>query len=145
MVAAAVIAYLNYDADAVYEWMSGDIRFGAPPPASCNLHTEACTSTMGDGTVLTLEIAPRNPIPVMTKLRFTLKGEMPAHKTLKFEIFGMNMNMGRYSYTFEKESDGVYTTQGVIPSCTGPMQWRANIISDTTNGRQGAYYIFSTE
>ncbi|MHC3995631.1 hypothetical protein ACXWTF_12470 [Thiomicrolovo sp. ZZH C-3] len=137
-----VFAYLAYDADVIYEWLSGDVKFGKTAQG-CDLHTGACTATMGDGTPVTFAITPR-PIPVMEKLQLHLSTPH-LYKTLKVEIYGLNMNMGRYSYTLTRGTDGNYSGEGMIPTCTGRMDWRANIIAEEPTARIGTYFTFSTE
>ncbi|WP_345969546.1 hypothetical protein WCX72_09420 [Sulfurimonas sp. HSL1-6] len=137
-----VFAYLAYDADVIYKWLSGDVQFGTTAK-ECDLQTGACTATMGDGTPVTFAITPR-PIPVMQKIQLHLSTPH-AYKTLKVEIYGLNMNMGRYSYTLTRTSDGNYSGEGMIPTCTGRMDWRANIIAEEPTKRIGAYFTFSTE
>lgn len=143
IVVLAVFAYLAYDADAIYEWMSGDIVFGAPP-AECDLHTQACEGTLGDGTVVTFSMSPR-PIPVMEKLQLAIEGKDIPYKTLEVEIYGLNMNMGRYQYTLVPDANGTYRGEGMIPSCVGLMEWRANIIAEAPTARYGTYFTFETE
>jgi hypothetical protein len=137
-----VFAYLAYDADAIYRWLSGDIHFGTPAQG-CDLHAGPCTATMGDGTPVTFAISP-HPIPVMQKLQLQVSTPRDYDK-LKVEIYGLNMNMGRYSYTLTRTADGNYSGEGMIPSCVGRMDWRANIIAEMPTKRIGAYFTFSTE
>ncbi|WP_345987330.1 hypothetical protein WCX18_09355 [Sulfurimonas sp. HSL1-2] len=137
-----VFAYLAYDADVIYEWLSGDVKFGTPAQ-ECDLHAGACTATMGDGTPVTFAMSPR-PIPVMQKLQLHLATE-GRYDTLKVEIYGLNMNMGRYNYTLTRTSDGNYSGEGMIPACSGRMDWRANIIAEEPTRRIGTYFTFSTE
>jgi len=137
-----VFAYLAYDADAIYRWLSGDIQFGTTAQ-QCDLHKTPCTATMGDGTPVTFAITPR-PIPVMEKLQLHLSSPRD-YKTLKVEIYGLNMNMGRYSYTLTRGADGNYSGEGMIPTCSGRMDWRANIIAEEPTRRIGTYFTFSTE
>jgi len=137
-----IFAYLAYDADAIYEWLSGDIEFGTTA-RECDLHTGPCTAVMGDGTAVTFAITPR-PIPVMQKLQLHLSSPK-AYDTLKVEIYGLNMNMGRYNYTLTRGADGNYSGEGMIPSCVGQMDWRANIIAELPTKRIGTYFTFSTE
>lgn len=143
VVAALTVGYLAWDADAIYEWLSGDVEFGTTAP-DCDLHKEACTATLADGTPVTLSITPR-PIPVMKKLKFAVTADGLDRETLKGEMYGMNMNMGRYNYTLKRDSDGIYRGEGLIPSCVAAMQWRLNIIAESPTHRVGTYYIFTTE
>jgi hypothetical protein len=143
IVMLAVFAYLAYDADAVYEWLSGDIVFGAPP-VPCDLQTQACEGTLGDGTAVTFAILPR-PIPVMEKLQLSVRGDNIPYRTLEVEIYGLNMNMGRYKYTLSPDVNGTYRSEGMIPSCVGEMQWRANIIAEAPTARYGTFFTFTTE
>lgn len=142
VVVLLVFAYLAYDADVIYEWLSGDVIFGETAQ-ECDLHQGACSATMGDGTPITFAITPR-PIPVMQKLRLHVSTPHD-YKELKIEIYGLNMNMGRYSYTLTRTADGNYSSEGMIPSCVGQMDWRANIIAESPTKRIGTYFTFSTE
>jgi hypothetical protein len=141
--AVLVIGYLAWDADAMYEWLSGDVTFGATAP-DCDLHKEACTGTLEDGTPITFSITPK-PIPVMEKLQFKVKADAIERDTLKIEMYGINMNMGRYSYTLKRDAEGAYVGEGMIPSCIANMQWRANIIDESPTKRTGTYFTFITE
>ena len=143
-VALVVIGYLAWDADAIYEWLSGDIVFGAPAEASCDLNKEPCRAALPDGTPVTLSISPR-PIPVMRKLQFEMRADALKSDTVKLEMYGLNMNMGRYTYTLARGADGTFRGEGMIPSCVGQMQWRANIIAETPMERVGTYFTFTTE
>jgi hypothetical protein len=143
VVAVLVLGYLAWDADAIYEWLSGDVEFGTTA-LGCDLHKEACTATLKDGTPVTLSIAPR-PIPVMEKLRFAVTADALKQDRLKVEMYGLNMNMGRYSYTLRRDANGTYRGEGMIPSCVGEMQWRANIIAELPTKRIGTYFTFTTE
>jgi hypothetical protein len=143
VVAVLVIGYLAWDADAIYEWLSGDIEFGTTA-RGCDLHEAACTATLGDGTPVTLSITPR-PIPVMEKLRFAVTADSLKQDRLKVEMYGLNMNMGRYSYTLRRDANGTYRGEGMIPSCVAAMQWRANIIAESPTKRIGTYFTFTTE
>ena len=138
-----VFAYLAYDADAIYRWLSGDVHFGATAPQECDLHAGPCTATMGDGTPVTFAISP-HPIPVMQQLQLHVSSPRD-YKTLNVEIYGLNMNMGRYSYPLKRTADGNYSGEGMIPSCSGRMDWRANVIAEMPTKRIGAYFTFSTE
>lgn len=142
VVALLVVGYLAWDSDAIYEWLSGDIEFTAPTQP-CDLHKEACNATL-DGTPVTFSITPR-PVPVMQKLHFSVTAPGLPGSELKVELYGLNMNMGRYSYTLERQSDGIYRGEGMIPSCVGAMQWRANLISESATRRVGTYFTFMTE
>lgn len=137
-----LFAYLAYDADAIYRWLSGDVRFGSTPK-TCDLHAGPCTATMGDGTPITFAVTP-HPIPVMQKLRLHVSTSRD-YDALKVEIYGLNMNMGRYSYPLTRTSEGHYSAEGMIPSCSGQMKWRANIIAELPTRRIGTYFTFSTE
>ena len=143
-VAIVVIGYLAWDADAVYEWLSGDILFGTPAEAACDLNQETCSAALPDGTPVTLSISPR-PIPVMQKLQFEIAAKSLESESLKLEMYGLNMNMGRYTYTLVRDANGTYRGDGMIPSCVGQMQWRANIIAETPMQRVGTYFTFTTE
>lgn len=138
-----VIGYLAWDADAIYEWLSGDVVFGTTA-SDCDLHQEACTATLEDGSPVTFSITPR-PIPVMEKLRFRVEADSIERDTLKIEMYGLNMNMGRYSYTLKRDADGAFVGDGMIPSCIADMQWRANIIDESPTKRSGTYFTFMTE
>ena len=92
---------LAYDADVIYRWLSGDVQFGKSAQG-CDLHAGPCTATMGDGTPITLTISP-HPIPIMQKLQL-LVASPRNYKTLKIEIYGLNMNMGRYTYALTREA-----------------------------------------
>lgn len=137
-----VVGYLAWDSDALYEWLSGDIEFTAPA-APCDLHKDACRATL-DGHEVSFAITPR-PVPVMKKLHFSVKGEGLEYDALKVEFYGLNMNMGRYNYTLERQSDGSYRGEGMIPSCVGAMQWRANLIAESATRRVGTYFTLMTE
>lgn len=143
VIVLAVFAYLAYDADAVYEWLSGDIVFGEAP-AACDLHSQACEGTLGDGTKVTFSMSPR-PIPVMQKIELMVQGDTIPYQTLEVEIYGLNMNMGRYRYTLTPDANGTYRGEGMIPSCVGLMAWRANIIAEAPAARYGTYFTFETE
>ncbi len=143
IVAVIVFGYLAWDADALYAWMSGDVEFVAPV-SECDLHQETCEASLIDGTLLSLSITPR-PIPVMEKLLFTVKADHLKHDTLKLEMYGLNMNMGRYTYMLKRDENGTYTGEGMIPSCVEKMQWRTNIIAESPTKRIGTYFTFKTE
>ena len=143
VVAALALGYLAWDADAIYEWLSGDIEFGTAAEG-CDLHRGECMATLGDGTPVTLSITPR-PIPVMEKLQFAVKADGLKQDQLKVEMYGLNMNMGRYSYTLKRDADGTYRGEGMIPSCVAAMQWRANLIAESPTKRIGTYFTFTTE
>lgn len=143
-VAALVVGYLAWDADAIYELLSGDVVFGTPMSSSCNLHLESCAAVMGDGSPVTLSISP-HPIPVMQKLTLQVDSRGLDHKELLLEIYGLNMNMGRHSYRLKQTGDGHYEGEGMIPSCIAGMNWRANLIAESPTKRVGTYFTFSIE
>lgn len=142
-VALLAIGYLAWDADTLYEWLSGDVEYGIRA-GNCDLHSGPCTAMLPDGTPLTFAVTPR-PIPVMEKLRLTVTAPSLSQKTLTAEIYGLNMNMGRYRYSLQRDANGTYRGEGMIPSCIGMMHWRANIIAESPTKRVGTYFTFRTE
>jgi len=143
VVAVMVVGYLAWDADTIYEWLSGDVQFGTTAPA-CDLHKGSCTASLPDGTPLTFAVTPR-PIPVMEKLQLAVTADSLKQEQIKVELYGLNMNMGRYSYTLQRDAAGTYRGEGMIPSCVGAMQWRANVIAESPTQRVGTYFTFETE
>ena len=138
----AAVVYLLWDPDAMYEWMSGDVAFTPPPP--CDLHTSDCNATLGDGRPVRFGITPR-PVPVMTPLALTLVDHGLDRDELSVQIYGLNMNMGRYEYPLRRDENGTFRGKGMIPSCVGQMQWRINVIADYPTHRVGTYFTLTTE
>jgi len=138
------LAYLNYDSDALYRWLGGEIRFNQAE-AACSLHESECSGTFPSGGQIALSITPR-PLSVMEPLNFELKTTGVHALELEAELYGLSMNMGRYHYPLKKTADGIYRAHNaMIPSCVGPMKWRLNIIKKGALEREGVFFTFRTE
>ncbi len=138
----AALIYFAWDADKLYELLNGDVVF-TPSEQPCELHDAPCLATLPDGTELSFSITPR-PVTAMQTLTLTVEAKGLDAQKLRVDIYGTEMNMGRYTYTLEKSKEGLYTGHGMIPSCVPNMEWRSDVIIEEPGRRYGTYFTFTT-
>lgn len=138
-----VAMYVLIDASDVYSWWVGDTKF-VTLTEPCNLHDEACSVTLKDGTKLTFEISPKD-IPLMKPLHFKVTSThvLPS---IQLKLFATNMNMGFHTITLKSSNEGLYEGEGSLPTCMlGGMIWQADIILNTPSKSLGALFTFQTD
>jgi hypothetical protein len=144
VVGLLAFAYMAWDADTLYKWLSGDVLYADQSDETCNLNQQTCKTTFGDGTPIAFSI-DKHPVVAMKPLVFRVEAPTKTTDTLEVEIYGLSMNMGRYTYTLKHQGEGKYEGKGVIPACTSDMLWRINIIEEHPTKRIGAYYKLQME
>jgi hypothetical protein len=136
-------AYILIDSDDVYRWWIGDTHF-AQVTNDCDLHMSACEVTLKDGTLLTLDIEPKE-IPLMKPLHFKVTSSIDL-PSLEIKLFATNMNMGLHTIKLTHTSQNTYEGEGMLPTCImGNMIWQANVILNQTSRSQGAIFTFKTD
>ena len=80
----------------------------------------------------------------MTPLHFTLQLAGTETETATMEVYGINMDMGRYPITLKPAGAGRFEGTGILPTCTGLMTWQAEVILEG-NPPRGGRYRFTTE
>lgn len=138
-----VAGYLFLDSERLYEWVLGEVEYSYAPE-NCNLKVAPCEARFPDGSKVVLSISPKE-IPVMQPLQYRVESTDLQTDSLKLEIFGTNMNMGLYGATLSKHENGVYQGKGMLPTCTGKMFWRANLIKEGRASHQGIAFKFETD
>lgn len=143
-VAAALLlggVFLFWDSARVAHFFRDEVAF-ADAPETCMLNDGPCTALFPSGGEATLSAAPA-PLRAMTPLRFTLRLAGIETEKATLEIYGINMDMGRYPVTLKPAGDRLFEGTGILPTCTGPMTWQAEAILEGT--ALGGRFRFTTE
>jgi len=115
---------------------------GEANPA-CRLNERACVMKTPLGVVL-LQIQPR-PIPVMKPLQISLTTDVAQIKSIKAEISGLNMEMGKLPFNLPKASAQEYKGNAMLPICTeSRMHWLFKIQIETQDGLINIPFQFYT-
>ncbi len=138
-----IIAYFTIDSSDIYRWYVGNTNF-VKQDKSCDLHKEACSIELKDGSIITLDITPK-PIPLMKPIRLHVETQNIDINSLKLKVFATNMNMGLIEKSLKKLRKGSYEVNITLPSCiVGGMIWDVNIIANKPTKSLGAVFEFQT-
>ncbi|MFK5882249.1 MAG: hypothetical protein QM482_08530 [Sulfurospirillum sp.] len=138
-----VVAYFLIDSSDIYRWYVGDTNF-VKQDKSCDLHKKACSITLGDGSVITLDITPR-PIPLMKPIRIHITTKNINLDKLDLKVFATNMNMGLIEKSLKRVKKDTYEGEITLPMCiVGNMIWDVNIIANEPSSSLGAVFEFQT-
>jgi len=117
-----------------------------PAPTACNLHAGPCSTALGEGERLTLEIAvdgkirPLAPLP----LDVAIDGVAASRVSISFE--GVDMDMGLNRFALGAGEAGHFHGQGQLGICTNDtMTWRAKVTFDSPRGRLGSWFDIDVE
>ena len=143
LVLSLVCAYFLIDSSDIYRWYVGNTNF-AKQEKNCDLHKEACSVTLQDGSNITLSIEPK-PIPLMKPIELTVKTKDINLDKLDLKVFATNMNMGLIEKSLKKVNKNRYEGKITLPTCiVGNMIWNVNIIANKPTKSLGATFEFQT-
>ncbi len=138
-----IVAYFLIDSSDIYRWYVGNTNF-AKQDKSCDLHKEACSVTLKDGSIVTLSITPR-PIPLMKPIKLLVTTKDINLDKLELKVFATNMNMGLIEKPIKKVKKDTYKAEITLPTCiVGNMIWDVNIIANKPSKSVGAVFEFQT-
>lgn len=141
---AIVIAYFLVDYNNLYQSFKGEAKF-VIQDKNCNLHKNACTIKIQDGTIFELSVEPKT-IALMKPLKFSVKSNNAHLENLHLNIYAINMFMGEFTLPLKNLGNGIYEAKGTLPTCpTGDMQWNADIRVDKLDKTIGARFQFKTD
>jgi len=144
LVVVIVIGYFFIDFNSFYQSFKGKADF-ITQEKTCDLHHTSCKITIQDGTTFELEITPKT-IPLMEKMRFTLKSNNPDLENLHLNIYATNMFMGDFNLPITNLGDGNYEVFVTLPTCpVGDMKWNADLRVEKLNKTIGARFQFKTD
>jgi len=116
----------------------------APLDEHCDLRAGPCTSTLADGSVISLGITP-DDIPLVKPLALTVKVDGVEAKTVEVDFVGLGMDMGFNRPKLLSDGDGSYSGTGMLPVCIrNAMEWEAKVLVTTDKGIVAAPYRFIT-
>ncbi len=138
-----IVGYFLIDSSDIYRWYVGNTNF-VKQSKSCNLHKEACSVTLKDGSIVTLDITPR-PIPLMKPIKLHITTKNVNLNKLDLKIFATNMNMGLIEKPIKRVKKDTYEAEITLPTCiVGGMIWDVNIIANKLSKSVGAVFEFQT-
>lgn len=113
-------------ASAGYFWLP---RAGVmlPPVEGCRLDRQTCATSLPEGGVLEMTLAPR-PVPssAPVQVMVVLRGLQPDKVAVDFQ--GVEMNMGLHRLPLADRGGGRYAGETTLPVCvTGKMVWQATV------------------
>jgi len=139
-----VVVYFLIDSSDIYRWYVGNTNF-VKQDKSCDLHKEACSIALKDGSRVTLSITPR-PIPLMKPIKLHIVTKGIDLDKLDLKVFATNMNMGLIEKPIKKVKKDTYEAKITLPTCiVGGMIWDVNIIANEPSKSVGAVFEFQTE
>jgi hypothetical protein len=110
----------------------------------CDLRAGPCVSRVPDGGAIGLGIEPRQ-IPLLQPLGFRVRLQGLKAQAVTAEITGVNMDMGYNRLELERQDDGSFLGEGVLPVCTQrKMIWQALVVVVGDHGRIAAPFHFNT-
>lgn len=116
----------------------------APLATGCDLHAAPCASTLPDGGRIELSLSP-HPIPLLRPIAVTVRLQRLEARKVEVDFAGESMNMGFNRHQLQRQPDGSYAGNTVLPVCvTGRMAWRASVIVDTERDQVVAPFRFIT-
>jgi hypothetical protein len=144
IIAVGLIAgYFLIDSSDIYRWYVGNTNF-VKQSKTCDLHKEACSVTLKDGSVVTLSISPR-PIPLMKPITLHVETKNIGLEKLDLKVFATNMNMGLIEKPIKRVKKDNYKAVITLPTCiVGGMIWNVNIIANKPSKSVGAVFEFQT-
>ena len=127
-------------------WLAkgADSMLTAPLDSRCDLHAGSCASRIPGGGRIELLVAPR-PIPLLRPINLTVKIDGLDARKVEVDFAGESMNMGFNRHQLQRQGDGSYTGNTVLPVCvTGRMAWLASVIVDTGKNKVVVPFRFIT-
>ncbi len=112
--------------------------------AACDLHHGPCRAKLGEGQWVELAISP-HPIRMLQQLTLQVSVVGLPAEQVQIDFNGVEMNMGYNRPRLEKQADGVFVGDGILPLCVlESMTWRARVLLDSPPGRGVADFYFVT-
>lgn len=141
---AIVLGYFLVDFNALYQSFKGEAKF-VTQDKRCDLRKSSCIVTIQDSTSFELDIEPKT-IPLMEKMKFSIKSNNPNLKDLQLNIYATNMFMGEFNIALKNLGNGKYESIVTLPTCpVGDMQWNTDIRVEKLNEIIGARFQFKTD
>lgn len=111
------------------------------PIPNCDLNQGPCVSSLPSGERVELRIKPTH-MPVLTSLQLEVKTDKIPVKKIFIYFKGQEMNMGEFRYTLNRQKDGSYTAQTILPTCIDDnMAWQAIIHIEALNKQYSAPFV----
>jgi hypothetical protein len=111
----------------VYSGLEKDVVF-SEANSSCDLSKNSCEAVFVGGESIALEID--KPLRAGENMIFNVRADGFEDEQLFVHIYGLNMNMGLFTFEFPKKADGGYGGSVLLPNCmSGKMSWKIEIIS----------------
>ncbi|MFC3285663.1 hypothetical protein [Litchfieldella rifensis] len=112
-----------------------------PPAKSCDLHRGPCEASLGLGTRLVLELD--GELQALQVLPIEVRVEGVDAEAVAVEFVGRDMSMGLNRFPLQPVGEGHFRGDGQIGVCTeAVMPWRAQVVIETPQGRQGSWFDF---
>jgi len=126
LMAASLYGCDNASQDSITSW---------PLVENCDLHQQACESSMGDA-VVNLKISP-HPIPIAKPLGIELNIQNLKAKKVELDISGINMYMGYNRVTLLQTEPGEFVGTSMLAFCTNQkMEWQITLMIHLEDGSQ---------
>lgn len=120
----------------------GDITLALDP--ECDLRAGPCVSRSPDGGAVEFGIEPRQ-IPLLQPLRLSVRLQGLEAQAVAVEITGVNMDMGYNRLGLDRQAEGRFLGEAVLPVCTHrSMIWQARVVVEGGHGRIVAPFHFHT-
>lgn len=116
------------------------------PLSNCNLHLGPCTAKLPSGESIFLRMTPTN-MPVLTSVMLEVKIPRALQiQKMNVHFRGKEMKMGEFDYFFHPRSDGTYTAQTMLPTCSqNEMIWEAVLNIDTESKHYTMPFTFTNQ
>jgi len=142
LVTGIALAALSWYGFSHWLRSDGDVTW-YPPSDTCDLHTETCSTKLGDKGSLTLAVDADGRIESLEILPLTVTTQGMDVSAAEVDFIGRNMDMGINRFPLSATQNGDFHGQGQLSVCTlSVMPWRARVIVDTPDGRLGTWFDF---
>jgi len=122
---------------------AADVQWHPPGETACDLHSAPCTASLGEGVSLRLTIAAAGPIRALERLPLEVQLRGAPAESARVDFVGRDMDMGLHRFPLAAAGDGVFRGEGQVAICTeAVMPWRAKVVVETPQGRQGTWFDF---
>lgn len=123
---------------------NGEVRWFAAAPG-CEPGLAACEASLESGR-LSFSIESDGEIRALEPLPMVVALEGVAAERVTVDFVGRGMEMGLHRFPLERGDDGLYRGLGQVTLCTRDvMPWRAEVVVETSQGRQGSRFDFDVE
>ncbi len=138
VVVAVVAAY------KVWPLLYPEILYTAALDSSCDLRNGPCRSALPDGGSVSFAIAPRE-IPVVQPLKLEVTASGIDVDAVEVDFIGVDMNMGFNRPKLNKDDEGRFSGDGILPVCVrNAMEWEARVLLKTDAGLYAVPFRFIT-